>query len=384
MANESKGIPILKDYNIDKVDLIIYGISLVLIIGAIFAFVFVSGKDRDAQRQIKVKQQRLKVFGELQTDEAKIKESYAKLPDRAQGLYDRFLAQDDVNTYTFFVKKLADKFKANNFGIDPGKGMAGSEPRTFLVSDAVAEYLISKNVFNPAVFEDNPDGGKKITLKFAKLSVRVSMELSFGNLVAFLYAIENSSKYTEVASISIFGAADVTQKDSKVRVDMVINCFGRSEEFKKQVYSVIPAGMKLIESQNKVLVQLPSVSLGSNPGAQFFGRNEIVSFGDYSRTVHPVFYVHTTGDIKCPQVLPANFRYSAIVGDIIAFTDGSTTYFGQTGGFITDKFKKPIQGFEKIFLKEINSAEHTITIQNRGINKGDYPECPDSVVFKTR
>ncbi len=383
MAGENKGIPILRDYNIDKVDLIIYGASLVLLLVAIFAFAFISGKDRDAQRQIKVKATRLKVFGELQSNEVQIKEKYAKLPGRAQDLYDRFLAQDDVNTYTFFVKRLADKFKANNFGIDPGKGMAGNEPKTFLVSDAVAEYLISKNAFNPSVFEDNPDGGKKLTLKFAKLSVRVSMELSFGNLVAFLYAIENSSKYTEVAAISIFGTSDISQKESKVRVDMVVNCFGRSEEFKRQVYSVLPVDKKLIESQNNVLVALPIVSLGSNPQAQFFGRNEAVDFGDYSRTVHPVFYAHTPGDIKCPQVIPNNIRYSAIVGDIIAFTDGTTTYFGQTGGFITNK-GKPILGFEKLLLKEINSAEHTITLQNQAISKSEYPECPDSVKFKTR
>ncbi len=381
MAAGKNGITILKDYNIDKIDLFIYGTSLVLLLVAIFSLVFIAGKDKETQTLTKVKSARLNVFKTAKSKEAKIKGDFANLPVRAQGLYDGFLAQDDVNTYAFFVKTLADKFKANNFTIDPGKGMTATESRVVTVTEPV--YQVLKKVLSPGIFDDAPDGGKKFSLKFVKLSVRVTMELSFGNLVAFLYAIEHSSKYTEVAAISIAGTSDVSQKDSKVRVDMVINCFGRSEEFKKQVFSVLPPGAKLIESQNKVLVQLPSVSLGSNPGAQFFGRNENIDFGDKYKTVHPVFYAHTTGEIQCPQVIPANLRYSAIVGDTMAFTDGTTTFFGKTGGYITSK-GKPIQGFEKLVLKEINSVDHTVTIQNQGINKGDYPDCPDSAQFKTR
>ncbi|MEI7903909.1 MAG: hypothetical protein WCI43_00665 [Candidatus Firestonebacteria bacterium] len=143
----SISLPFLKEYNIDRKDIIIYGVSLCLFVTALLAFVFISRDISKLKQQRKSKISMLEDYRKLQENKVKIEKENAQLQGRAQALYDRFLADSDINSFSFFVKEIATRYKALNVNIDPQKTFA-QEPRTFVMSDEVVDYLVGKNVFD--------------------------------------------------------------------------------------------------------------------------------------------------------------------------------------------------------------------------------------------
>ncbi|MEI7903908.1 MAG: hypothetical protein WCI43_00660 [Candidatus Firestonebacteria bacterium] len=193
------------------------------------------------------------------------------------------------------------------------------------------------------------------------------MEISLGNFVAFLYCLENSSKFVEVGNLNIYGSSET----DKLRIDLVISCFGKNKEFKDQVLSVLPVDTKIIESQNRVLVSFPAVEKDRSK-AKKEGDFELVKYGGWSASVRSIF--NPPVDLKCPEITPADLRLEAIVGDIVAFSTGGTTYFAKKGQNLRSKIGQPIAGYSSLKLLDIKEEEKKVVLQNTA-GLADNADC---------
>ncbi|MFH1824065.1 MAG: hypothetical protein ABH873_02415 [Candidatus Firestonebacteria bacterium] len=232
-SSEKKGLSIwLEEFNINKTDIIIYSVNLGILIILIIMFILISN---DLQNKIGQRRSNAKKYEKaltLKSEADKIKLAYSTLPKVCEILLDKFVAQNEMSDFVEYVKTMATTFKGKEISASPSP--TSFEEKIFSVPDEVADFFVEKGVFKENDFILTQKG-KNMKVVFTKQPLRIDMGMSLGNLLAFLYCLENSSKYINVASLSLSGGGE----SDSVRVSMTVNGYQLSKGLIDRIHSIL-------------------------------------------------------------------------------------------------------------------------------------------------
>jgi hypothetical protein len=424
----------LEELNISKVDIIIYSVSLVVFITLIIIFILISNSLQSKIKERQNKARRYEKALTLKSEADKIKLDYSNLPQMCEDLLNKFVSPNEVADFMEYIKTTATRCKAREISTSPSP-MISSEEKTFLIPDEVADFFVEKGVFKESDFIFT-EKGKNIKVVFVKQPLRLDMDITLGNLLAFFYCLENSSKYIDVSSLNISGGGE----SESVRVSMTINSYQlpkmlvnainailsetpinvlknnikkvidkpdlADEQLKKEIKEILTSD-KSIETQqlkdkiNKVLADttLVSVALKNKIKEVLYEptsdgkikmlkpypvvsvvrekrvfKEEIIKYdNDIVQKVRPVFSTPAPPPPELPPHPP--MKVSAVVKNVVAFNvDGvEGAFFGKEGeGPIRNMKKEPIPSYPNLKVKKIDNERGVVILDNNGVTS-DVP-----------
>ena len=362
---EKKGISgLLEEYNVSKVDIIIYFASGLLLILALGMFFYLKSDLQGRMQERDRKNRKYDTALGLKSNAEQIKIDFAGLKDRSAQLRTMFLEQKKMAEFVDFVRSLAKAYRSTDALAVSPTAMSVRDERYFNMPTEVYDYFFESGLFpNPAVPGENTTVRYKIS--FIKQQVRVGMELSLGNLLAFLYCLENSSKFMEVSNISLVGG-----DKNIIRVDMNIYAYLLNDGLKKRLKVISPGTettpVEREEDKIRLLVRYPTVLPIVKDRVV---EKEIVTLPDGTiMDIRPIF--RTPGPPPPPPVAcPQGLTVQVIIKDLVGFDYGGTTYFAtlRTSPVVKTKKGKIIDGFPNLKLVSIDEKEGIVRLDNNGL-----------------
>ena len=347
MAAQTPKIPkktlfeVLEEYNISKVDLMIYASCLLVFFVSIVVFTFFSRDLVKKQKIYKAASEEYDSSLMLKSEEAQITQSYSVLDTAAYDLRNKFLSEKQVNDFKEAVKKLALKY-----GCDKIDATERSEP-----ADDAKSFTVKTK-----------DGEQRtIVIKFKRRAMDFNFQMTLGNFFGFLKSLENSNKMIDVQPFRL------AQGDAKNTV--------RLNNFVVMVY-VVPANLdkELADLIGNVNFEehISAVELGAK--AQVVPVNEkkimvkeTVKTKNGEWDIRPVFRTIEPPPPPKP-VPPAELRYMMGSGDIIVFSfnnDQNTPFYAKVGEVLKTRGEnKTIPGYETLKLKSISKMGFVLEMED--------------------
>jgi len=433
-SKKNKLKAVLEELNVNKVDIIVYSVSLVIFIILIVIFILISNS---LQIKIKEKQSKSRKYEKaltLKSEAEKIKSEYSNLPQMCEDLLNKFVSPNEVADFMEYIKTTATKCKAREISTSPSP-MISTEEKTFFIPDEVADFFVEKGVFkeNDFIFTEK---GKNIKVVFVKQPLRLDMDITLGNLLAFFYCLENSSKYIDVSNLNISGGGE----SETVRVSMTINSYQlpkmlvnainailaetpinilknkikkvidkpdlADEQLKNEIKEILTSDKSMETQQlkdkiNKVLADTSLVSVAlknkikevlyePTSGAKIkmlkpypvvsvvrekrVFKEEVVKYeNDIVQKVRPVF----SKPLPPPPELPPHppMKVSAIVKNVVAFNVEGVegAFFGVEGKDpIRNKKGESIPSYPNLKVKRIDNERGLVILDNNGVTS-DIP-----------
>lgn len=356
---EKKGIvALLEEHNISKVDIIIYSVCILFLV---FAFSLFFIFKNDLQNKIIERNRKSARFDTalgLKSNAEQIRTDFNSLKDQSTKLKSMFLNTNKISEFVDYVRNLAKAYRASDgLSVSP-TAMSTKEERSFKMPSEVYDYFFQNGVFkNPL----NTSGETvKFKITFYKKQIRVGMELTLGNLLAFLYCLEHSSKFIEVSNVNITGG-DV----NSIRVDMNIFAYSLNEGLQNRLKVICPGNQVLPEEEIRLTGAYPTVQ---PVVIERVLEKEILTYPDGKVIeIRPIF--RTPGPPPPPpKAKPDDLKVEVIVNDLVGFSSNNNTYFAKPGEILKTRNKRnTVEGFPKLKVVRIDAVNNMVELDNNGI-----------------
>jgi hypothetical protein len=381
--NNSKGfMNFLKEYNIDKVDILIYSISIITVLILILTFVFANNSLGKKIKNERIMQKKLANYRSLKGDAVNINQKYNKIKPELSVYLNNYLNTNpgDIANFIEYVKQLANKYLAKDMSANPTASVV-SQIKSVAYSAEVGDYFIDKGVFRADGLIDIEDNKKKANIQFSRQAISITMEMSLGNLICFLYSLENSSKFVEVSNLVLSGTGGASEY---VRAELVVAVYTINDILIRQAKAMYPDINSDTIRGIKLLIE-PPVSRARKDRAEQHrgGLSEYVKYFGPERIESNEFKVIQVFKAlqKPPErnLFPNNLNVSAILNTLVAFDLGGKTYFADMKSedkVLKDRTKKPIPGFETLKLNSIDAAASKVILENSYESETQVKEYP--------
>ena len=321
-----------EEYNISRVDVIIYSACILVLAIAIGVFALFSKDMVKKQMAYKEITNDLIESGELKQKQLEIKKDYENINSMTLDLRNRFLSDKQINDFKEAVKKLAKEYKCER--IDATERAEARDQDTF--------YTVRIN---------GMDTKKKLTLK--KKSIEFTFQMTLGNFVGFLKSLESCNKIIEVPPFRISRGDD----DNTVKLtSFVVYAYVVPNQLDFDLKTVL----------NNVTFEEHITPVNIKEKAQVVQiREKKIAVKEVVRTnagqwdISPIFRPIKPPPPK-PIVPPKDLRYfMASGGGKYAFVlggDTSKVYIAGAGDIVETKAKEKIPGYENLVLKSFDKS----------------------------
>lgn len=333
-------LSVFQEYNISKVDIIIYASILFVLVATAGVFIFLSKSYINKQNIYEEVSQDAIDFEGLKKKEAQITKDFANLDASINNLRNKFFSEKQVNEFKEEVKKLAKTYKCDRIDVTEG-----AESR-----EQVESLKIKTR-----------DGEvKTVNIKFKKRSVDFFFQMSLGNFTGFLKSLETCNKMLEIQPFRI------AQGDEKNVVKLT--------KFNVMLY-MLPAELETALKGLTGAVTFEDfanqVKLGEKVEVHPINVKNVLAYeivkakGVEEWKLLPIFRTIEPPKPKL-KVPPADLRIVSSSGSLVAFMynkDANNIYYGTVGGNLETRDKKRIAGYEAMKLIEINQKKGFVVLE---------------------
>ena len=342
VENKQKSNPIIafmEEFNISRTDIIIYSACLLMLVAGAAAFMFFSRQMVNKQKDYEEITNDLIESGELKQKQAVIKKEFESIRSLTLDLRNKFLSEKQINDFKEAVKKLAKDYKCDR--IDATERAEARDQDIF--------YNVRINGI---------DTKKK--LSFKKKSIEFTFQMTLGNFVGFLKALESSNKMIEIPPFRITRGDDensvkltsfvVYAYVVPAQLDIDLRSILEDVTFEDQITPVF-----LKEKAQVIQVKEKKLTV-----------KEVVKGSTGSWDIRPIFRPIKPPPPK-PIVPPKELRYMMAVGaGKVAFTlggDMTKIYIAAPGDILETKAKEKIPGYETLILKSADKSTFTFEME---------------------
>lgn len=345
MAAENKNrrnnpiIAFMEEFNISKTDIIIYSACILALFVSVAVFMFFS---KDYEKKMKANEsitEELKESASLKDKQEEIKKDFENISEMTLGLRNRFLSEKQINDFKEVVKKLAKEYKCDK--IDVNEKAEAREQDTF--------YSIRR---------DGVDTKAKLT--FRKKAIDFSFQMTLGNFIGFLRALESCNKMIEIPPFRISRGDD----DNNVKLtSFTIYVFVVPATLDNDLRQVLEevtfeeyiTPVNLAERAQVVQVKEKKIMV-----------KEVVKASSGEWDIKPIFKPIKPPPPK-PIVPPKELKYMMAIGaGKFAFTmhgDNNRPYYVTVGGVLETKNNEKIPGYESLILKSADKAGRSFVFE---------------------
>lgn len=364
-SNKKGIIALLEEYNVSKVDIIIYSVSIVLFILSVAVFFYFKNDLQNKIAERNIKNRRYDTAMGLKRDSEQIRSDYAKLKEKVSNLRSMFLEQKKLSEFIDYVSIKAKEYRASDSLAVSPTAMSQKEDKWFKMSFDIYNFFFQNGIYKNPPLPDKET--MRVRAQFIKQQIRDSMELTLGNLLAFLYCMENSSKFMEVTNVILVGG-----ESNIVRVDMNIYAYLLSDSLGKKL-KVICADAGISAEDNKITLKVSYPTVKPVIKERLLEK-EMITLGDDLKDIRPIFRIPGPPPAEIP-IFPPGLNIAAVAYPVVAFVLDNTTYFGKEGeGPIMRDLrnkKGTIPNYPNLKIKKIriDKDKKVIILDNNGKEK---------------